>query len=66
MSVVFSFLPVAACGVAMWMCMRMMRRPDKTTDAASVREVESLRTELRQLRTELDDKNSARSADENR
>ncbi|MGH9134709.1 MAG: hypothetical protein ACRDZZ_12270 [Ilumatobacteraceae bacterium] len=62
-----SFLPVAVCGLVMWVCMRMMRRPaDKPTEAASAQEVEGLRAELHRLRAELDEKNSAQSADENR
>ena len=54
MSFLVSLLPVAGCGLMMWLCMRGMRRGKcaESVTAPSV-QVEELRAEVTRLRAQL-------------
>ncbi len=54
MSTLLSVLPLAACGLMMWFCMRGLRgRSGASAEANSAGEMEELRAEVALLRSEI-------------
>ena len=54
MSFLVSLLPVAGCGLMMWLCVRGMRsRNCSTAETSEALQIEELRAEVARLRSQL-------------
>ena len=64
MSTMLSLLPMAGCGLMMWFCMRGMRgRSGASADSKPAGELEELRAEVAQLRSEISEAGFTASKD---